>query len=192
MEDKLSYIGRFLYEHDGGKLILALTGTQLNMHYDGDPLGTGDIRFSPTIFSMQYNAEEWSLTSEYALRKLEYDPTIAYIPSQLQQVTGVSYYLQGTHHVNHEWKTLLRYDVTRMDRSDPDGDDYEALTGRPAHGRFAKDWTLGLEWSPNRNWLVRVEHHWVDGTAWLPIQDNLNKETTRHWRMLAVQVSFGF
>lgn len=195
LDSRRSYIGRLLYEIDGGRLRFAYTQAQLNLHYSDDPSGTGSIRFEPAILSGQYNSERWSITSEYALRTLEFDQTIPYALPGFRKLTGESYYVQGTYQLAPMWRTLLRYDVTYLNKDDRNGQRLETATGglRPAHSQFAKDWTVGLEWNPHRMWLVRTEYHWVDGTAWLPVQDNpVAAATERRWRMFALQVSFGF
>lgn len=92
----LSYIGRLIYEYDGGRVRLAVSGAQVNTGYDAaqrDPFsGLGTFQFTPIIFSAQYNTERWSLTSEYAIRHLERHDFGAV---RNLNVTGESYYFQG-------------------------------------------------------------------------------------------------
>ncbi|MCO6412442.1 MAG: hypothetical protein J5I92_06830 [Thiogranum sp.] len=198
LREELSYLGRLMYERDGGNIRVGLTGAQLNMDYApgvGDPSGPGSIRFTPVILSAQYNAENWSLTGEYAQRQLEFDDSIIYVPSSLKHFTGESYYLQGSYRLDPQWEALVRYDVTYLNKDDRNGEDMATLTGgaRPDYSQFAKDWTIGLRWDPHRSWMVRAEHHWVDGTAWLPLQDNpVPSETERRWRLFTLLVSFRF
>src|SRR5690242_13251423 len=90
------YTGRINYELDEGRLRFALSASQLNIGYDpaaSDKLHAGHIRFTPLIFSAQYNAERWSLTSEYALRHFEYK-NFGVAPLNLN-FFGESYYFQG-------------------------------------------------------------------------------------------------
>lgn len=198
LTDETSYIGRLMYERDGGRIRLGLTRAEVYMDYKpgtSDPSGPGSIRFTPTILSAQYNAERWSLTGEYAWRRLKFDDEIIYVPPSLRKITGQSYYLQGSYQFDARWEGLLRYDVTYLNDEDRNGHAIEALSGgaRPAYSQFARDWTLGLSWSPNRSWMVRAEHHWVDGTAWLPLQDNpVATDTERRWRLFSLLVSYRF
>lgn len=198
LRDEISYISRLMYERDGGRLRFGLTGAQVNIDYApgvGDPSGPGSIRFTPVILSAQYNSENWSLTGEYAQRELEFDDSIIYVPASLKHFTGESYYLQGSYRLDPQWEAMVRYDVTYLNKDDRDGEDMAALTGgaRPDYSQFAKDWTIGLRWDPHRSWMVRAEHHWVDGTAWLPLQDNpVPSNTERRWRLFTLLVSFRF
>ena len=57
--------------------VLAVSATQLNMGYRPQGMAIpldmqARVHFIPLVFSAQYNAERWSLTSEYAIRHLEY------------------------------------------------------------------------------------------------------------------------
>ncbi len=198
LKDETSYIARLMYERDGGQIRLGITHAQLNMDYRPgmpDPSGPGSIRFSPTILSAQYNDERWSLTGEYAKRPLKFGNNIVYVPPPLKDITGESYYLQGSYQFDPRWEGLLRYDVTYLNDDDRNGRFIEALSGgaRPAYSQYARDWTVGLRWSPNRAWMVRAEHHWVDGTAWLPLQDNpIAADTERRWRLFSLLVSYRF
>jgi len=191
-----SVIGRLLFERDGGRLRLGLSGARVNMDYGPQlefpqDLDSGSIRFSPLIFSAQYNAERWSLTGEYALRRLEYDGFGPIIPDQ--SFTGESYYLQAAYRFRPDWEVFLRYDALFTDRSDRDGSDYEERTTVPGYNRFAKDWTAGIRWDVSRSLMVRAEFHLVDGTAWLPVQDNPDPfANDQYWNLFALLASFRF
>ena len=194
LEGDLSYIGRIIYERDGGRLRLALTGARVNISYKPalafpDDLLAGTNPFTPWILSAQYNAERWSLTAEYALRSLKYKdfgiPDLSF--------TGESYYLQGTYRFNPKWEAVLRYDVLYTDKDDRDGSDFAAATGLPAYNFFAKDFTVGLRWNITPSFMLRGEYHRVNGTAWLPLLDNPNPaDATQHWNLFAIRASYRF
>lgn len=190
---KLSYLGRIIYERDGGRVRLAITGAEVNAGYDtgvNDLLRAGSFEFLPLMFSAQYNAEHWSITSEYALRHIDLKN---FHPRVDQSFTGESFYFQGIYRFNSAWEAVLRYDVLFVDRKDRDGDEFQAATGRPDHSRFAKDLTVGLRWNITPSIMLRGEYHRVDGTGWLSTLDNPNPAfTDRHWNLFAAQVSYRF
>ncbi len=192
------FVNHLLYERDGGRLILSYNYVQFNFRYvagDNDISDSGNMQIAFNVFSFQYNNFNWSFTSEYALRSFEGDNSIIYIPAALSKFTGEAYYLQTAYHFKKNWKALLRYDVIFIDKKDRDGASFETLTqGRiPAYNRFAKDWTIGLEWEPKQNWLLRIEKHWVNGTAWLPVTDNPDRlKVKQNWRMFILQLSYKF
>ena len=191
---EMSYIGRVVYELDEGRLRFAVSGSQLNIGYDPaavDRLHAGSIRFTPLIFSAQYNAERWSLTSEYALRHFEFNNFG--IPQLNLDFYGESYYFQGAYRFTPEWEAIVRYDVLFTDRDDRNGRKYTAATGRPAHTRFAKDITVGLRWNITPEFMLRAEYHRVDGTAWLSTLDNPNTgDLSQNWDLFTVLGSYRF
>ena len=191
-----SYLGRLSYDWNSGRVRLAYSEYRLDLDYaaaDQDPNGAGSVIFQPRIFSAQYNAERWSVTSEYARRHFEFNSLGRYVP--YSTLTGQSYYVQASYMLRPQWELLAHYDVLYQNKDDKTGEQYEAITRgtRPAYSQFAKDRSLTLSWTPASAWLIRAEQHWVDGTAWLPIQDNPDPAaTTRNWRLFALLVSFRF
>jgi len=178
-----TYVSRLIFERDGGRVRLGLTALFLKLGFDPkDPvLKEGTIRFQPVIFSAQYNAEFWTLTSEYALRPFKYR-SVGAIPDFRR--TGESYYFQGMYRLHPRLEALLRYDVLFQDRKNKE----------TSPASFAKDWTFGLRWDMAKNWMSRIEYHRVDGTAWLPGLDNPGPAAAldRRWTMFALLISYRF
>ncbi len=195
LQHEISYITRFLFEKGGGRFRLGLSGALLNIKFKSgtSPFSEGKIRFRPMILSLQYNAERWSLTSEYALRYFKYRNVDGINDFSKK---GESFYLQGTYRIVPQVEALLRYDLLFQDRNDRNGDQFAstpAFSGIPAHTRFAKDITLGLLWDITHAWMTRIEYHYVEGTAWLPVLDNMDPSSThRYWNMLAILLSYRF
>jgi len=193
----ISYIGRGIYETNDKRIRLAVSGTWVNIGYNpsiNESLGSGSIQFSPIYFSAQYNAERWSLTSEYALRHFVYsgfhNPRIDSL-----NFFGESFYFQGEYRFTPKWEGILRYDVLFTDRADRNGSHFAATDPlkRPAHSRFAKDITVGLRWNVTPEFMLRAEYHRVNGTGWLSTLDNpINVPTEQHWNLFAIQASYRF
>lgn len=185
---------QFMYEGSGGRYRLGITSVWHAADYrpgSGDPLHSGRFEFEPLILSGQYNAEDWSLTAEYALRPVRLSgfgvfPTV--------EMTGESYYLQGTYRVTPKLEALLRYDVSYSNRDDRNGREFaDSGPGRQAFTRYSKDWTLGLRYDVTPAFMVRAEYHRVDGTAWLTGLDNLDPSALeRRWDMFMLLGSFRF
>jgi hypothetical protein len=198
----VSYIGRGIYEYDGGRVRLAVSGAQTNVGYSPGAAFPSDVRagaiqFTPIVFSAQYNAERWSLTSEYAIRHVEYSKFgVAAFDSI--NMTGESYYFQGIYRFTPKWEGVIRYDALYTNRADRSGKDYAAAhpTGT-SYSRFAKDITSGIRWNVTPSFMLAAEHHYVNGTAWLAPLDNSGAGTiagnhAQHWHLFAVQGSFRF
>ncbi len=204
MDGETSGVGRLLYERNGGELRLAVSGGVFNGKYNpGSPFfdhRAGTFQFTPVVLSAQYNAERWSLTSEYARRRVKFDDFGPSLPDS--DSTGESWYLQGTYRITPKWEAMVRYDTLVWDLDDRSGKRWQGATGLPAHSRYAQDWTAGLRWDVTSQFMLRVEYHRIHGTGWLSAVDNpglsplanpaQRSDLKRNWNMFAVQAAFRF
>ncbi|WP_239249172.1 hypothetical protein [Candidatus Nitrotoga sp. M5] len=193
-ESTLMPMFQTIYELDGGKYRFGFTALQLDTGYNPgarDVLGPGRLKFTPKIFSAQYNAEYWSITSEFALRPASNSGFGPNAPDAT--IHGQSYYIQGSYRLAPKWEALLRYDVAYTDSKDRDGKAFAAATRQPSFTRFSKDWTAGVRFDVTPAFMLRAEYHRVDGTAYLPVQDNPNTSSlVRRWNMFMLLASFRF
>lgn len=195
LESELSFVGRLLYQKDGGKIKLGVSGLGVNLGYDstvipGDFPG-GSINFNALYLSAEYSALKWTLTGEYALRNFKYRNFEPFIPNT--DTTGDSFYIQLAYRFFNQWEGMIRYDVLYTDRSDRNGKDFAALTGKPAFSRFAKDLIVGLRWDVTRYFMLRGEYHHINGTGWLPSDDNPDIfRTNQYWNLFGIQAALRF
>jgi len=187
-------VGRLLYELDGGRVRLGLSGLTAGLTYRPGPvdfLGSGDLDLEYWVGSFQYNAEKWSFTVEYMqepVRMEDYG-----LPVLERDQAAESYYLQGLWSPTSDWELMLRYDAAFLDRKDRSGEEQSAHDGLPRHRYYAKTWSVGITWKPDRRIMLRAQHDWVDGTAFLSGRENLDPTTmSDRWRMLSLSVSLGF
>ncbi|MGM0982689.1 MAG: hypothetical protein ACQEXG_04590 [Pseudomonadota bacterium] len=184
-----SSIAQVIYEHSNGHFTAAASTADVNLDVNLGP-NNGELNFQPWILSLQYDMENWAITGEYAIRNLSLSGSGAIRNSD---ITGESWYIQYLRRFNEKWQWLIRYDSLVSDKSDRSGRQYEKMGFGPSHSRFAKDITLGLQWNLNPRVMMAAEYHHVDGTGWLPIQDNPDpSETSRRWNMLLFQLSLRF
>lgn len=192
LDSDVSYLWNVFFNKNA--YTLTFSGALLQLNYDDPELfvvGDSKINFLVNILSFRYDAEHWVITAEYADRRFKYKNLGALLP--FKELEGESYYVQATSFVTPSLNFFIRYDVFYQNRKDRRGSRFESLTMRPAHTQFAKDWTLGLRWDIHRSWMFRLEHHWIDGTAWLPHQNNPDPAvSTKNWRLLAGILSFKF
>ncbi len=191
--DGPSLVGRLLYELDGGRLRLALSGFSGDLRFDADPgalPGSGNTRVGYRVASFQYNTEAWSLTAEYMQEPVEWR---GFTPPQFNnRGTADGYYLQGTWRPAPDWELLLRYDAAFLDRNDRDGRKQSARDGLPAHHYYSKAWSLGVTWQPTGGFMLRAQFDRVDGTAFLSSRENDGPAPEGRWNMLSLLVSLGF
>ncbi|NTU63519.1 MAG: hypothetical protein HGB05_08970, partial [Chloroflexi bacterium] len=192
---KLSYIGRLGYDLESGKYRMAISSMWVDTRYDPKLLPPEDYTsmkflFKPVIFSAQYNGDKISLTSEYAIRPFE--QTI--LDNHFRRsIIGQSYYLQAQYRFKEDLEAIVRYDVLYNNRDDKSGQKYQALTGKPNYSQFAKDWTFGLRYYYNPSLLIAAEYHFVNGTAWLPVQDNPDPSSLeQRWHLFSLAASYRF
>jgi hypothetical protein len=189
-----------MYELDEGRIRLAFSASQLNINYSPEfgkaDFGAGSFQFTPLIFSAQYNAERWSLTSEYAIRHLEFRNFNNKFLDSLNY-TGESYYFQGVYRFTPAWEAFARYDVYYADRDDRSGQKWNATTGAPGHSRFAKDIAAGVRWNVTPQFMLRAEYHRVNGTGWLSTIDNSqfrpgHPAQQQEWDLFSILGSYRF
>ncbi|EHJ92521.1 hypothetical protein [Vreelandella boliviensis] len=184
-----SVIAQLLYEHENSNFVAAISAADVNLDTNF-PEGAGTFDFQPWIASIQYNQELWSLTGEFALRKQSLQGNN--IPRNFE-ITGQSWYLQYQRMINQKWSWLVRYDSLINNNEDRSGNSFEANGLGPAHSQFADDLTFGLQWTPHPQVMLAGEYHHVDGTGWLPTQDNPDSSaTSRRWNMWLFQLSLRF
>lgn len=210
---ELSWVGRLMYEWEGGRVRMGVTSGDLNVGYQPDmnpqilsvfpqglPSGVtaSSLSFAPILFSAQYNAETWSLTAEYALRGATVFTRASAppYPRTAQATTGESWYVQGTYRFTPDIEGFLRYDVYHQDDGDRNGKHLQralAAYGIPFDPSvmFAKDLAVGLRWDITSYSMFRVEYHYVDGTGWLSPNENPG-ETEKYWNLIAASLSFRF
>ena len=188
-----SWLGQWMAERDGGRLRIGLTiGVVKNQYRPGavDPLTAGESTFKPTLLSLEWNEEMWSLAAEYGQVKSiskNYGPFGAAIE---QPNTVEAWYLQGTYRINPQLQIYLRRDELYLDKDDKNGAQF-AGPGRPAHLKYAKDWVLGVkrEWNA---WALSGEIHSIDGTAWLSPLDTPILGQKGTWHMFLLQAAYRF
>ncbi len=195
MEGDTSWVTRLGYEWESeiGGIRLALTYANFRGNYQpesGAVLQAGSFALDPLILSAQYNAEKWSLTWEYALRRLDFND---FAPNPDIGFTGQSYYIQGTYKFTDALEGIIRYDDLIWDVDDPHGDILSAQTGGLVvnHSRFAQDWTFGLRYEILPSLMLSAEYHRVNGTGWLSPLENQNG-ITQHWDLYTTMISYSF
>lgn len=183
-----SWVAKLGYESPGSRVRLAATYADFlsDFHSSTRIRNQGSFHFNPLILSAQYNAEKWSLTAEYALRRTRLD--FFQVPDTI--FTGQSYYFQGTYRLTDKLEGLARYDDLVWNTADPYG--YNFPDKRiPNFSRFAQDWTFGLRYEILPSLLLSGEYHHINGTGWLSQLEN-PKSQTQHWDLYTFMLSYSF
>lgn len=198
-----SYAGQLAYDHDGGRVRAMLSHAQGIAHYRAasvDPWRDGRFDFKFTALSLQWNGERVSLSAERTRNRFDSRfNSNGLLPDVSGLDVGYSWYAQGQWRFAPRWEALVRYDVNVIDKNDPDGSRYAANNpGKAAWTRYAKDWTVGLRYRPDQQWLFAGEIHHIDGANWLPAADNLTNgqwlplNTAPSWNLFLLQATYQF
>jgi hypothetical protein len=193
MEGDTSWIARLGYEWEQEYGLLKLAVTYAGFEGDYRPiagafLDDGTWKFHPLILSAQYNAEQWSITGEYALRRVDFNG-FGLIPDF--GFTGQSFYIQGTYKLTDVLEGIIRYDDLIWDLNDKHGDKFAAMTGQANYSQFAQDWTFGLRYEILPSLMLSAEYHHINGTGWLSGIEN-PQGTTQHWDLYSAMISYNF
>lgn len=144
------------------------------------------------IFSAEYNEQKWSLTSEMFMAEVKPD-----VPGySMDHPQGI--YLQASVKPESRWDGFICYDYSVLDEADRSGEKFAVnpnknFTNQPAFARYAKDYSLGMGFHPNNNWLIRAEYHNVQGTSWMTARDlKKSQAQTEYWNLAALSVSWRF
>lgn len=195
MEGDTSWVARLGYEWERESGLLRLAVTYAGFQGDYRPIAgaflqPGSWQFHPLILSAQYNAEKWSLTGEYALRRADLTD---FAPRPDFGFTGQSFYIQGTYKLTDALEGIIRYDELVWDLNDEKGNRFSELTGGlvPNHSRFAQDWTFGLRYEILPSLMLSAEYHRINGTGWISALEN-PQGTTQHWDLYTTMISYSF
>lgn len=200
--DGVTWVGRLLYELNGGQWRFALSGAEGNTLFKnsgsiaglGEYPGNGEVRLEYYLASAQYNAEQWSLTAEW-MREPIYWSEFPEGSPQNHSVTAEGYYMQGEYRLEKDWQLFVRYEAGFANRNDKDGKQASAATGGavPAYDFYSKDWIGGFRWDLNSNWMLRSELHAKQGTFTLSARENPDKsKLVKNWNLFALLLSYRF
>jgi len=218
--NELAIVGRIMYEHDGGRWILAASGATLDIDFEGtaaDALGpfipgigyipqllginSGTIGIDYTIFSAQYNSEKWQLTGELAYEDINFIDIGGLFSDA--DVKSYGYSLEANYKFTSKWETFIRREAFYLDKEDKYGKNFEAaskqlnntypfIPATPGHVRYSENWIMGMRWLISPNWMARAEYQVNKGATILSQAENDIANTTKDWDLFAISLSYRF
>jgi hypothetical protein len=153
----------------------------------------GRFDASLDFLSVQFNAERWSLTAEYANNPNKDFLTLGSLTILDTYQAGDSAYLQGDLRLTPHWTLMTRLDGFFFNRNDRNGTAYVAAhPGTDRASRFARDAVVGLNWRSAEHWGIWGELHWYDGTASLQPLENTGHTEADHWILFMMMAAYRF
>jgi hypothetical protein len=171
---------------DGGRWQAAYS------HWYGTLLATGNPNVDALghlygdrdLFSLRYNAREFSVTSEYVRGANK---------GFFSKTTPDSLYLQGDYRLGPAWRLMTRIDAAFLDDSDRNGHEYAAAhPGTDPASQFAYDLTVGVNWRDGQHWGAWAEYHRIYGTATVQPLDNIGHTPDDHWSLFMLMIGYRF
>lgn len=198
--------GRIMYEHDGGRWIVALSGASLELDFKAgasDPLNSGKLEIDYTILSTQFNGEKWQFTAEGAIQKSNFIGLGSLYNDA--DVKPLSFTLEAKYRFTSKWQAFIRSETFYLDKEDKYGhlanEKLQLLNNTsfggqlpipPSYNRYSQAWIVGGRWDINNNLMAAADYHIIKGGAILSGADNDMNTTTKYWDMFAISVSYRF
>ncbi|MBT8341178.1 MAG: hypothetical protein HKP58_12290 [Desulfatitalea sp.] len=137
------------------------------------------------VGSIEYVWNDLLLTFEYHQRLSDVD-----VGGMLLEVDHESYYGAASYHFTDLFTLGAYYSVTYPDKNDKDGESPLLVAPNRA---WEKDLAVTLRFDITNNFIVKIEGHYVDGTAHTIPSDNANSDYSEDtWYYGAVKTSFSF
>lgn len=180
---------RLILEDHSGRWRAAYSHAEFKADYQPaavDLAVDGSTRISLNVISLEYNWSDWQWVAEHMRRDITYQGIFSKgfnytLPSE-------AYYLQTSYRINQHWQWLLRYDRLYVNIDDKAGTEFTTPSDA-----YAKDWTTGVRYQPNSQWLFSAEIHQIRGTAWVPkIENPIASEQHSDWLLFTAQMSWRF
>jgi hypothetical protein len=149
------------------------------------------------VASIEYSAHDWLLASEYSRWQIGLEsPVKAFsAPDSVSE----RFYVMSAYHVTPWFTPGLYYSALFANAKDRSGNDpaYGSPPGSPPLGRgaFQHDVALTMRYDLNQYWLLKVEGHFMHGTAGLTssLNDNLPLSAlTKDWAVLLLKTTAYF
>jgi hypothetical protein len=173
---------QFAYSHFAGQFRMS-TNITLTGRFDVDL----------DVFSARFNAERFTITSEYVLIGNDNRLRLGSTPILHQRVAADSGYLQAEYRIGRQWTVMTRMDGFYRNRHDRSGREFAAANpGTDRRSQVSHDFMIGVHWLPDQHWGVWAEHHWINGTASLQSQENPPPVRDQRWSMLMLMAGYKF
>lgn len=168
--------------------LFPLAGTRFDQEFDA----------LTYVFSWEYLRGPWTFASEYQLfeSKNIKNTTLAGVNKLPSRTSEGSYFL-----VSYRLSDLLQlgsyYSLFYRDINDRNGAQYSVQRGLPDYAAWQRDLALSLRVDITDFWIVKVEGHYLDGTARTFIDANIDPVTgegdlDRGWYLGAVKTTVAF
>ncbi|MGD9548124.1 MAG: hypothetical protein AB7V45_11360 [Candidatus Krumholzibacteriia bacterium] len=177
MQGRFNYRGEVIYD------IALVDPVAHKAHLSSFSLDIDQTLRVDRIYSLsaEYLAGSWQFVAELGGTKIE-------------GRKDAGYYVQTGYRFGKVVSAAATWSQYWADTEDREGKIYEAR-GLPAYYAWQHDGTLSLRLDLTSHWLLKIEHHFLNGTAmaeYLGVARELEAPSSRRWGMLAAKTTFHF
>ncbi len=158
---------------------------------------TLEPEYQTFVFSGEYNLGDITVAAEYLRVKsdtvLKIDMTALELPNpEPIELTNEneSYYALIAYRFTDWFEGGAYYSIHYADTDDRDGRN-QIERGQPDHSAWQKDRAASLRFDFTDSWLLKLEVHVMNGTAFCAQADNPDG-TDQHWTLFAAKTTFNF
>lgn len=139
------------------------------------------------IYSTEYNRGNFTGASEYHLHTTK---------SQFNESTYEAFYIQGAYRLTEWFEVGSYYSMAYWDKDNHRGRPVTGLLDSqqpfiPNHKAWQKEITITTRFDITHFWLVKLEVHFIDGTA-LAYPPEGKDYTDSNWMLYAIKTTFNF
>ena len=181
--NRVSGLAALWYTTPAERFRVGLSGATLTMKLKENPYSSGYIDVLYGIASLQYNAEDWSITAEYVREPLAWRNFGPAFPDF--NAVGEGYYVQGIYRLTPQWQFLARYEAGF-------GNPGRRSNLFPENADASRIITLGSRWDVTPQWMLRLEYQRHQGAFIVSYRENDQDSLIEHWHLFAALAAFRF
>jgi hypothetical protein len=156
-----------------------------------------DFEVHVSILSLLYQLERWTFQAEKMIFQIDMSSTSRYRDalSSINPALAIGQdTLNGRFSRDLEaWSLMLEYETDDFGLPFLMLSDY--TNDRNSNGDYwthRKDITLGIRYDINSHWVLKAEHHWMEGTAMMDSLGQSTSQLEKHWTFFALRMGLNF
>lgn len=192
-----SFVGRVSVSSANEKVVISTSLASARFKFEPhayDPLKEGLVDLSAAVFSLRFNADKWSFTSEYLYEPVHWRnfQGSAY---EERKVQSDAFYIQFEYTINSVSDLFVRLEGSYFDKHDRNGRRLQESTLGiiPANAAYSRIKAIGGRWRFSRDLLIVAEYQKHKGTYVLNNLENpLSEPRDPDWDLFAISFSYRF
>lgn len=159
----------------------------------GETLASLDDTITVPVYSFEYTFKSLILSAEYIEMKREMVQKIESTVLPEDTTTSQGGYVSLSFRLASFLELGIYYSEYYTDKDDKDGKKFADESGLPDHTVWSIDFAQSVRFDINDNWILKLEHHLMDGTDIMYPQDQDDYTVSEQkYSLYAAKVTFSF